>query len=276
MPVAHVNQTELFHVEVGTGIPCLVMHGGLGLDHTHLHPWLDSLADLLKLVYYDHRGHGRSGRPPIETLTHEQFCRDANALRQHLGFNQTAVIGHSYGGFIALEYAVRYPEKLRYLILIDTAPAYKHGAEIRENLNRRQPTQAMQEALRAHPSSDSQLKRSFFTVLPLYFHRFDARLAHRLFGRTIWSASAAACNQRLLRSFDVRSQIGQITAPTLVVVGRDDFICPPSQARVLHKSIPNSELMVLQKSGHFPYVEEPEAFFEGVRNWIRKALESAE
>jgi pimeloyl-ACP methyl ester carboxylesterase len=64
MPVAYLNGTELFYVEVGEGTPCLVMHGGLGFDHTWLHPWLDPLGDVMHLVYYDHRGNGRSGRPP--------------------------------------------------------------------------------------------------------------------------------------------------------------------------------------------------------------------
>src|SRR5215210_6762462 len=71
MPVAHLNDTELFYVEVGEGLPCLVMHGGLGFDHSALHPWLDPLGDVMRLVYYDHRGNGRSGRPPSQTITFE-------------------------------------------------------------------------------------------------------------------------------------------------------------------------------------------------------------
>jgi proline iminopeptidase len=64
MPTAQLNATELFYLEVGDGQPCLVMHGGLGADHTGLRPWLDQVGDVLRLIYYDHRGNGRSGRPP--------------------------------------------------------------------------------------------------------------------------------------------------------------------------------------------------------------------
>lgn len=63
MPIAKINGADLFYLTRGEGLPCLVMHGGLGLDHTYLHPWLDPLGDTLQLVYYDHRGNGRSGRP---------------------------------------------------------------------------------------------------------------------------------------------------------------------------------------------------------------------
>lgn len=73
MPTVHLNGTDLFYLSVGQGTPCLVMHGGLGLDHTYLHPWLDPLGDIFQLIYYDHRGNGRSALPPFETLTLEQF-----------------------------------------------------------------------------------------------------------------------------------------------------------------------------------------------------------
>jgi proline iminopeptidase len=94
MPFASVNGTKLFYLSTGVGIPCLVMHGGLGVDHTYLHPCLDPLGDLLHLVYYDHRGNGRSGRPPIATLTLAQLAADADALRAYLGIEQVAVLGH--------------------------------------------------------------------------------------------------------------------------------------------------------------------------------------
>jgi len=84
MPVVSLNGTELFYLEHGAGQPCLVMHGGLGADHTGLHPWLDPLGDVVRLVYYDHRGNGRSGRPPLETLTYAQLAADADALRAYL------------------------------------------------------------------------------------------------------------------------------------------------------------------------------------------------
>ena len=109
MAVARVNGSELFYTEAGHGVPCLVMHGGLGVDHTQFREWLDPLGDVLRLIYYDHRGNGRSGRPPIETLTFDQLVADADALRAHLGYDQIAVMGHSYGGCLALLYALRYP-----------------------------------------------------------------------------------------------------------------------------------------------------------------------
>lgn len=272
MPVAHLNGTELFYVEVGQGPPCLVMHGGLGFDHTMLHPWLDPLGEQMRLVYYDHRGNGRSGRPPSETLTFEQLCSDADALRDYLGFEQVGVMGHSYGGFIALEYALRYPERLSHLILFDTAPATDHGEEIMANLNRKGATQEQMEAFGSSPESDDGLWRMWKLIEPLYFYNYDAELAGRLFGKTVMSAEASRAGDALLGGWDLTSRLGEISAPTLILVGQDDFICPPSRAKIMHEGIPDSELAVFENSGHMAYVEEPEAFLDTIRSWLQSIV----
>jgi len=191
MPVARLNDTEIFYVEVGQGVPCLVMHGGLGFDHSCLHPWLDPLGDVMHLVYYDHCGNGRSGRPPTETITFERLCSDADALREHLGFKEVAVLGYSFGGFIALEYALRYPERLSHLVLLDTTPAFDYGEEIEANARRKGATQEQLDALEASDENEADFWRTLNLIAPLYFHTFDADLAERVLGKTIVSVEAA-------------------------------------------------------------------------------------
>jgi proline iminopeptidase len=124
MALVQINGTDLFYLESGRGVPCLVMHGGLGVDHTQFREWLDPLGDVLLLIYYDHRSNGRSGRPPIETLTFAQLVADADGLRAHLGHQQIAVIGHSYGGCVALLYARQYPQRVSHLMLVGTTAAW--------------------------------------------------------------------------------------------------------------------------------------------------------
>jgi proline iminopeptidase len=65
-------------------------------------------------------------------------------------------------------------------------------------------------------------------------------------------------------------RLGEVSVPTLILAGRDDFICPPSQAKIMHEGIPHSELVVFERSGHFPYIEEPDAFFDAVRGWLQR------
>jgi proline iminopeptidase len=180
MPLARLDDTELFYVEVGEGLPCLVMHGGLGFDHTGLHPWLDALGDVMRLVYYDHRSNGRSGRPPSETITFERLCSDADALRGHLGFEEVCVLGCSFGGFVALEYALRYPERISHLILLDTAPALDYSDEIEANARRKGATDEQLEAIAASAEDEAEFWRLWKLIEPLYFHTYDADLAERV------------------------------------------------------------------------------------------------
>ncbi len=130
IPIRDVN----LYVEVmGQGYPLLLMHGGPGADHTtllHLRP----CADQFTLIFYDHRCNGRSTGADVSSMTWENLTADAEALRQMLGFEQWAVLGHSFGGMVALEYALRYPQSLSHLLLMDTCGdscwAQRHAPEL--------------------------------------------------------------------------------------------------------------------------------------------------
>src|SRR5579864_9005276 len=101
------------------------MHGGLGLDHTYFRPSLDSLARSEghpQIIYYDHRGGGRSRREPLDGVTHATWAGDADALRAHLGHERVVLLGHSYGDYLALDYVLAHPERVAALILVSTAP----------------------------------------------------------------------------------------------------------------------------------------------------------
>lgn len=186
-----------------------------------------------------------------------------------MGFGKLAVIGSSHGGFIAIRYALRYPEHLSHLILIGTAPTYDYRDEIEANVRRRGGTQEMMSVLDAEPLADDEwTARKFNTIAPLYFHEADAALANRVFNRTVWSGSAGARGRQLSRSYNVLGRLGDIQAPTLILVGRHDFITPPSQAERIHRGIQGSKLVCFEHSGHFPFIEEPGAFFDTVRAWL--------
>jgi proline iminopeptidase len=116
MPIRDVS---LFVETVGRGYPLLLMHGGPGADHWTMLPFR-RLSDQFTLVFYDHRCNGRSTGSQVASMTLENLTADADALREKLGFERWAVLGHSFGGHVALEYALRYPDSLSHLILLDT------------------------------------------------------------------------------------------------------------------------------------------------------------
>jgi proline iminopeptidase len=116
-----IRDVSLFVDVVGHGYP-LVRCTGPGADHWSMLPFR-RLADRFTLVFYDHRGNGRSQGAPVSSMTWENLTADADALRQRLGFDRWAVLDHSFGGQVALEYALRYPDRLSHLVLLDTGGA---------------------------------------------------------------------------------------------------------------------------------------------------------
>lgn len=270
MSIAHVNGTDLFYLEVGTGIPCLVFHGLLG-DHNHMHPWLDPLGNVMRLVYFDYRGFGRSSRAATETFTFEQLCADADGLREQLGFEKVALMGSSFGGFVELHFALRYPERVSHLILMDTAPAFNYGEEIMANVQRKGATDGMIAVLHApDPNDDAELQRQVKTILPLYFHKFDVTIANDVVRNTVWSASGNKRCGELLADYNLTPRLEEIHTPTLIIVGRDDFVTPPSQAKIMHDHILGSELAIFEHSGHLPFIEESDAFFATLHKWLTR------
>src|SRR5512139_2088608 len=132
---------RLYAREVGEGRPLIVVHGGPDFDHHYLRPELDALADSVRLVYYDQRGRGRSApfvRPADVGIDSE--IEDLDQLRASLGLDSVALLGHSWGGLVAMEYAVRHPDRLSHLVLMDTAPAcHADWLMFREQLRHRRP-----------------------------------------------------------------------------------------------------------------------------------------
>src|SRR5512142_2020416 len=114
-----VRDVSLFVEVRGHGYPLVVMHGGPSADHYTMLPFRQ-LADEFTVILYDHRCNGRAVGAPVSSMTFENLTADAEALRQELGFERWAVVGHSFGGNVALEYALRYPSSLSHLVLMDS------------------------------------------------------------------------------------------------------------------------------------------------------------
>ncbi|MEO8954248.1 MAG: alpha/beta fold hydrolase [Ktedonobacteraceae bacterium] len=273
---AHINNHEVFYTTQGHGRPMLLMHGGSGLDHTYFRPWLDTLSEQVQLIYYDQFGQGRSTRPEnFDDISMETWIDEADALRAALGHDKMILLGHSYGGFIAQEYALRYGEHLDGLILCDTAPVIDYFDVVMANANARGTSEqvaALVAGLSAPVADDASWRKLWVTILPLYFNTLDPKVAAALDEATVYSAGAY--NQgmgKLLPTFNVLARLGEITVPTLVMVGKDDWITPPAQAAErLHAGLPNSQLVRFEDSGHFPFIEENEKFVATVRDWISK------
>ena len=123
---ARVNGARLYYEVCGTGRTVLTMHGGPGIgDHGDNKRMFERFEDRFRFVYYDMRGNGRSSRHEPDSYTHEVFCADAEALRVHLDLGRVALSGGSYGGILALEYALRYQDNVSRIILRGCAASFE-------------------------------------------------------------------------------------------------------------------------------------------------------
>lgn len=268
-----VNGVELFYAEEGSGPPCLLLHGGPGLDHHEFVPWLSPLASSARLVYLDYRGNGRSPRIPPEQFTTAAVVEDIEALRQSLGFAQMAVLGHSFGGFIALSYALAYPTAVSRLIISCSAPSYDIGAEVEEQLvGYGSPEVTAAFARENTMQSDEDMRAIIFDELPFYFATYPEKTrqhAEAWARETIYSAALSSwwgVNQMPL--YDVRPRLGELHMPTLVIAGRHDRVCSLHQATIMQQGIPGALLALCEHSGHMPQMEESEHYVQVVRNFL--------
>jgi proline iminopeptidase len=254
----------------GDGPVCLVPTPGWGPSSDIYFSTLQRLERTMTMVYLDTRGSGRSERPNSkESYRMEHFISDLDELRAHLGESVVWIMGHSLGGLLAQFFALDYPESCQGLILLNSTAAFddeaKADIEMRKNRRKDEPWFADAEAAASMDiSTDPEFKEYFRRILPLYFHDVSKmRSVDEAFEAETYSIEADAImdvNEAEIQRGGL-DRLADVHVPTVIVVGDDDFICSPIQASRIHLRISGSKLVLIEAAGHFPWIEQPEAFF---------------
>ena len=258
-----VRGISLFERRIGHGSPTVVLHGGPGAHHDYLLSGFDALARGRELIYYDQRGGGRSAVSRETPVGWREQVADLEALRRVWGLERLTLAGYSWGGLLALLYAVEFPDRVAKLALVAPAPAWREArVEFERRFNERNLAPELQRqraALRESglrerdPAGYSQ--RLFELSVAAYFHdpaRARDLTPFRLTGRTqqeVWSS---------LGDFDLRPALGSLSLPALVMHGEDDPI-PPATAQAVADLL-GAKFHLLPNCGHIPYVEAHEEF----------------
>lgn len=272
MTAIPIRDVSLFANVIGQGYPLCLMHGGPGADHTTLLS-LQPCAGRFTLVFYDHRCNGRSEGADVASMTWENLTADADALRQRLGFKRWAVLGHSFGGMVALEYALRYPDSLSHLILLDTCGesrwAQQHAPDL---LAKRGYSPAAVEAARRF--FNGRLTPGEFLPLMMkfgkaYYYR-PSLLKIALSGPKVKMRPEAMifAFSRLLPGWSVMDRLGDIATPTLVMAGRHDFQFPPEHQAILADRLPNARLVLIERAGHNASDERPAEVIAAIEDFL--------
>jgi proline iminopeptidase len=273
-----INGCEL-NVEV-TGpkdSPVLIAHHGGGGIGSLAEPraTFGPLSDRFRVVTFDARGCGYSeGIPPY---SHGQWAADVDGLREWLGADKIVIAGGSYGGFIALEYAVAYPEHVRAIVLRDTSADATNLTLAYENARSQDRIEINWDNFNRYWSGqirdDDDLKARWAEIIPLYDYEYDpVRSAARVESGIYRHEAHNWCFQHNMAHYDLKPKLPAITVPTLVTVGRRDWVTPVSAAETIASLIPNAKLVVFEKSGHSPQIEERELFLSTVRDFLDSAV----
>lgn len=276
MTMIPIRDVSLFVKVMGNGYPLLLMHGGPGLDHTTLSA-LEPLANQFTLIFYDHRANGRSSGA-TESMSWDSLTADADGIREFLGFEEWAVLGHSFGGQVALEYALRYDTRISHLVLLDTGADAELSRVTASRILRKRgySDSAVQAVTRFFSGSlePEEIRRTVAKFMKAYFYRFR-----------VWDWPRALIESRhlklrpeatvfgfskLVKGWNVMDRLGEIEIPTLVMSGRLDFLYPPEHQAIIADRLPHARLEIIERAGHLPHAEQQREVMGILRKFLSR------
>src|SRR6266851_7808057 len=271
-----VGRTSLYSREIGQGQPVIVLHGGPDFDHGYLLPDLDRLADAFRLIHYDQRGRGRSAEDvqPAD-VTFASDLDDLDEVRQHFQLESPALLGHSWGTVLALEYALRHPTRVSHLVLMNPAPASAtdlavfrkaYAQKLGADADRQREIVASAAYKEGDPEAVAARYRLHFKPALKRPEDYEKLMATMKAGFISQGkegiVKARAVEDRLMRDiwqldgYDLPPKLQTLRIPTLVIFGDHDFI-PGEIAAHIARALPNAQLVTLRNCGHFTYLECP-------------------
>lgn len=265
MPQIQVNNIELYYDENGSGAETVLFSHGILMDHTMFQAQVDVFSENFRCIAYDHRGHGRSAIVSTDYAL-DAIVNDAIALIEALDIAPVHFVGMSTGGFVGLRIALRRPDLLRSLVLIDTSA----DAEEKEMLKQYNLLLKTINLVGWRPVIGRVMNLLFFEVFLKDSKRQDEvkRWRKIITGHNVKAVSAFA--QAIFGRGSVVEQLDQITTPAVVIVGKHDVATRPDQAQKIADRIPDTRLRVIPDAGHSAVVEKPQAVTQAMLGFYER------
>jgi proline iminopeptidase len=273
------KDAKIFCRVIGHGNPIIVIHGGPGLTHDYLLPQMAKLGEKNLVIFYDQRCCGLStGTIDKKSICIKTFIEDIEAIRKTFGYKKITVLGHSWGGFLAMQYALLYPESIDKLILLNTCPASMEGYRLflKEVALRISPYSEQLkniEMTEGFAKRDIEIMKKYYKIIfSTYFYSSEKiQFLSFHYPPSSFVSGKQVCDilqqDAFLKSFDLHEQLKKITIPTLIIHGDSDVV-PFITAQKIHESIPNSIYVLLKNCGHFSYIEAPEELFANLNTFL--------
>ena len=269
---AQINGVKLWYKVSGTGPVCLMPSPPWGLSSDVYINTLQPMEKIFTMVYLDSRGCGRSAPAPSPTqYTWADLDADLDGLRAHLGQEKVWVMGHSEGAMAALHYACKHPERTNGAVLMSVGgiAGKELGPDEDARLAERAGDPRFAEALKVTreakemPTTEPALSKFLHAQLSLYWYDPSKMAKYHFSGGSKTSPAAAMQGKEASHRgdlSDITADYKNLTAPVLIVVGANDWICPLDISTRLHMALRNSKLLVIEQCGHFTWMEQPEVF----------------
>lgn len=274
MTTMKIRDVSLFVKVIGKGYPLVLMHGGPGAD---LHTLMSfrPLADRFILIFYDHRCNGRS-TGAAESMNFENLTADADALRQTLGFEKWAVLGHSFGGNVALEYALRYPQSISHLVLVNSGADFRWPREkAPEELEKRGFSPEIANLAHRHFNGQFEPNEMLPNLMKLGKaynpHTGLSKMPHMLIlglQTKLRPEALIFAETHFLKNWNVMDRLNEINVPTLVIAGAEDFVYPAEHQKELAAGLPNAHLALIERAGHNPHDEQTTEVIKVIRDFF--------
>lgn len=277
-----IDDADLWVVERGPadGLPLIVLHGGPGLDHHEFADYLDPLAERgVRLLLTDLRANGRSELTPPPTWTLERMAQDVIMLALALELGRYAVLGHSYGAFVALQNAVDYPGMAAATVVSCGVATTKDLEGVEAALDAFEPAE-LRERVAASWAREADVRTPEDVASLMHdqwaFHfkdpsdpriaAYEERSAGTVFSPDVLRFFAQAS----YGGIEVEDRLQDVTQPVLLLAGRHDRACPPPAAERMSQLLPNNELHVFEESAHMPFVEQAEEYVRVVGDFLER------
>lgn len=273
-----INGSQVYYKTMGEGEPLIILHGGPVLDHSYLLPHLEPLAEDFQLIFYDQRAAGQSSIDvDPKTMTLDGFIEDIEQVRQQLNLGRINLLGHSWGGMLAMNYAIKYDQNLNHLILSNaSAPsvldAQQEGLLVAQKMTKRDQDKlnnlTSSGLLRTEDPSDAINE---MMMISYRVHMYDTanmdRLVLSIPKDFMLRSQAYRTLNPDLANYDLYDQLPQVSTPTLVIFGESE---PAVQlhANRMAGAFQNGELLVVKGTGHFPFIEAREKFVSTVKSFL--------
>jgi len=262
----------LYYTTIGKGPKVILLYGGPGISASPMRPWADSLSNKFECIVFDQRGTGLSSNVKLDstTINLKRATQDIDDLRKHLGENQVTLCGISWGGGLAQAYASYYPENTKKIVLVCSLghnltlmSAFNDNMRMRRFPNERDSLTFWNK----QPDSDySKMKRRFFSFLPDFY---DHNIGYKMLPEFFTTATFHDEMNKLMwadlnKNYDLTSKLKKFHGECTIIKTRQD-VMPEETVYQIKNLLPQTQILTIERSGHFPDYEKPKELFSILR-----------